>query len=80
MNEGSKYPITGDDNYAIECRSDFSANFGVGMSGERDLVVHSYSNINTASYCCANQPCFKLPAAVGGENKASSINGGKYCF
>jgi hypothetical protein len=77
VNEGSKYPITGDDAEAIGCNSGYCAAFG-GTGGQRDLVIRSDSNSNSTSYCYANYDSFKLPPARGSEGP--SINGGENNF
>jgi hypothetical protein len=75
VNEGSKYPITSGDRKAIRCDSDWCAMFG--MDGV-ELFIASDSNNNTDSYCNANNPSFKLPAAKGSYHP--SINGGEFRF
>ena len=77
VNEGSKYPITGEDSEAIGCNSGYCAAFG-GTGGSRDLVIRSDSKNNTSSYAYANLESFKLPAAKGSEYP--SMNGGKNNF
>ena len=73
MNEGSKYPITGGEEKAIGFYSRCCAEFG-----DRELLIASYSNNNTESWCVANRDSFKLPAAKGSESP--SMNGGEHYF
>jgi hypothetical protein len=75
VNEGRKYPITSADRGAILCRSGGCAVFGYfGL----ELGINSDSKNNSKSFCTANLPSFKLPAAKG--SKGPSMNGGKEYF
>jgi hypothetical protein len=73
VNEGSKYPITSGDRWAIRCLSGYCARFGDG-----EIAIASDSNNRTDSYCLANRDSFNLPAAKG--SKYPSINGGEHNF
>jgi hypothetical protein len=75
VNEGTKYPIAGGDRGAIECFKGWCAMFGT--SGSCDLVIKSQAN-TSISFCNANMPSFKLPAAEGSLN--ASMNGGENVF
>jgi hypothetical protein len=46
------------------------------------MAIYSDSNKNSESYCRANEPSFRLPAAkgLGANARDSSIDGGKGCF
>jgi hypothetical protein len=76
VNQGNKYPITGEDKPAIICDRRYCAVFG------NCLAIDSDSNNNTDSLCLANQECYNLPPASGESNErnSSTINGGKRNF
>jgi hypothetical protein len=76
VNEGSKYPITSGDRWAITCRSGWCAAFGT--NGLELVIVSDSNNNNTSCWCAADGDSFKLPAAKGSQ--CPSINGGEQRF
>jgi hypothetical protein len=60
VNLGCKYPITGGDRTAIECKSGFCAVFGTDGN---ELRISNNANNNNDSFCLANGISFKLPVA-----------------